>query len=467
MRKTVSSVCSGAVLGLLMLLVDLGLLCGTVGNLAHPSYLAALLAAAAAGFALLRLQKRPSRFERWGVRRTGLALTALCFGLNLACVLRWRVDIYGDSVAFWDTARALAAGREPENAVYLALFPHLLGYSSFLSLFLRVFGEHPLVAPLLNVGLTTVSGLLLYRLGLRWLTPRQAGWVCLLWAVFPSRLLYNTLVLSEALYTCLLLGVFTLLAGLEDTDVKRTRLVGFSLAAGLLLWGANISRPLGAIVLIALPLWSLLLRGTGRQTARWLAALALLLCVYVPLGKIWDAHVEALVGEKPAPIPGYNIYVGFNQRTGGTYAEEDMGLLGDYRWEEGGSAADAQWKMLEAAKARVFSGELDFPRLFADKLRHFIGSDEGAAYTVFFLGNARYRLWAALCNTGFYLAALLANVGAWRLLKRRETGGVLLLCLFGLGLILAQMLVEVSSRYHYSLVPVLLMLAGNGINNVK
>ena len=461
--KRFSQVCAGLMLALLMLLVDAGVFFGTLGNLAHPSYLAALLLAVAAAVGLGWLGRRPSLFERWGVRRTGVVLTALCVAVNLLAVLALRVEIYGDSQAFWDTACALARGRELDNAVYLALFPHLLGYSSVLSVFLRLFGVRLLVATLLNVALTTVSGLLLYRLGLRWLRPRQAGWVFLLWAVFPSRVLYNTLVLSDGLYTCLLLGVFTLLDELERRGLDTPRLLGLSLLTGLLLWGVNISRPLGAIVLIALPLWSLFLRGTAQGSIRWLAVLALLLCVYVPLGKLWDAHVETLVHEKPAPIPGYNIYVGFNQRTGGTYAEEDMGLLGDYRWEEGGTAVSAQWKMLDAAKARVLSGELDFPRLFADKLRHFLGSDEGAAYTVFETGSRAYRVGALLCNGAFYLAALLANRGAWRLVSRRACGSVLLPGLFGLGLILAQMLVEVSTRYHYSLVPVLLVLAGNGI----
>ena len=459
--KRFSHVCTGIMLILFLLLLDASLLLGTFGSLPHRSYLLSLLAALPLTAALLWLARRPaSLFERWGEGRTGLLLACLCFGLNLLWVLCVRTPIFGDASAFWDTASALAEGAELENASYLALFPHLLGYSSFLSLFLRLFGCRPIVAYLLNVCLCTLSGLLLYRITLRFGTLRQAAWAFLLWALCPSKLLYNGMVLSDGLYTCLLLSVFDLLSALERKGIAWKQLILSGLAAGVLLWAVNASRPLALIAIIALFLWLLFLRGTSRGTGRWLALMALLLLVYVPLGRLWSAHIAQLVGEEPAPIPGYNIYVGFNQETGGTYSVEDMGLLGDYRWAEGGSAVKAQQQMLEAAKDRILSGSIQFPRLIADKLRNLLGNDEGAAYS---MGRDfrqhSFRFFAMLSNTCYYALLLLANAGCCRLWQGREQGLVLCLPLFGLGLILAQLLVEVSIRYHYILIPILIVLA--------
>lgn len=462
--KRFSHFCTGCMLALFLLLVDGSMLLGTLGSWPHRSYLFALAAGLLLAAGLIWLTRRPgSLFERCGKTRTGWALALLCFAVNLLWIIFVAVPIFGDAVIFWETAVDLAAGGTVRHTAYLALFPHLLGYASVLSLPLRVFGAHPEAAYLLNVCLSTLSGVFLYRIVLRYGTLRQAGWAFLLWALWPSKMFYNGMVLSDGLYTCVLLAEFDLLSALERRGLDGKRLLPASLLAGLLLWLVNISRPIGAIVPIALLLWLLFLRSGRREKGRWLAVLALLLLVYVPLGRLWNAHIKTLTGEEPAPIPGYNIYVGFCPDTGGTYSEEAMERLGDYRWAEGGSAASAQKQMLQAARERILSGTIDFPRLFADKLRNLLGNDEGGAYSLGKENKGLYPYAAILSNTGYYGAILLANLGAWRLWRRREQRLVLCLPLFGLGLILAQMLVEVSIRYHYSLIPVLLLLAALGL----
>ena len=461
----VSHFLTGCMLALLLLLVDLSVLLGTLGNLQHRSYVFALgvgLLLAVGAFWLSRRQV--SVFERWGVKRTGWILALGCFGVNLLWVLLVKVPIFGDSRVFWQTALALAADEPVEHPAYLALFPHILGYSSALSLVLRVFGGERMAAFVLNVCLCTLSGLFLYRIALRYASLRQAGWAFLLWALWPSKLLYNGMVLSDGLYTCLLLAAFDLLSALERRGLSWKRLLPAAVLAGALLWAVNISRPIGAIVPIALLLWMLFLRGGQKARGRWLALLALLLLVYVPLGRLWDAHIEKLVGEAPARIPGYNIYVGFLEETGGTYSVEAMDMLDSYRNEEGASAVSAQRQMLQEAVAHIRSGTIRFPRLFAAKLRNLLGDDEGGAYSLGGPKKKLYRPTAVLSNIFYYGAVLLANLGAWRLWRRRrEQRFVLCLPLFALGLILAQMLVEVSIRYHYSLIPVLILLSAYGL----
>ena len=52
--------------------------------------------------------------------------------------------------------------------------------------------------------------------------------------------------------------------------------------------------------------------------------LALLLAVYLSLGQAGHRFLTGVLGEEPARVPGYNIYVGFNPDTQGSYSEEDM-----------------------------------------------------------------------------------------------------------------------------------------------
>ncbi len=70
-----------------------------------------------------------------------------------------------------------------------------------------------------------------------------------------------------------------------------------------------------------------------------------------------------------------------------------------------------------------------------------------------------------LCN-GFYYAAFLPAIGgAVQVWRSRERGLLLLAPLYILGLTLAQMLVEVAGRYHYSMIPMLLLLGqGDGVD---
>ena len=73
-----------------------------------------------------------------------------------------------------------------------------------------------------------------------------------------------------------------------------------------------------------------------------------------------------------------------------------------------------------------------------------------------------------LCNCYYYLLLPLALLGLLYLWKGRQASAFLLLPLYTLGLTLAHMLIEVSSRYHYSLIPMFIILAAlNGQTKAK
>ncbi len=470
--EKVSRILSRLMLALFALLLAAALFLGTVANYQHKSYLAALAAALVLTLLLWLADRRKlllPRLERIGAGRLALLLAALSLMLNLLWACTHPLQPGGDYATFWGAACALAKGEALPNPSYVSLFPHIMGYAGFLSLFLRLLGCRLAVAVGLNIALSLLSGLLIFSLCLRWRGLRAAFFGGLLWALCPSGILFNTMVLSEPLYTCLLLAFLRLASGFD----RRTRegrpprlwlwILGGALA-GLLLWGVNIARPIAAVLLIALAIWILLLRGKDLKDRRswlcWGLFFALLLAVCLPLGKLWNGYLTRRIGEEPPPLPGYNIYVGFNPETGGSYSEEDMALLLEYRARTG-SAVRAQECMLQEARERIGSDELSFPRLFAQKLKTFLGHDEaGAYYTQEQLPELRFSLWSLLSNVFYYAAALLALLAVWRLLLRREHSLLLLVPLYFIGLTLAQMLVEVAARYHYSLIPMLIILAG-------
>lgn len=464
-------VLSKAMLVCFALLFGLALLLGACRP-AHLSYPAAFAAAVAVAALYAVWQKRPrtrvSLWERMGEKKTGAVLLGLCFLVNLVWALSFRVEPEAYYATFWNTAVALATGEEPLNREYLALFPHVLGYSTFLSLVIRAAGTGRLVAPLVNVCLATLSGYFLFRLALRWRGLNSAAFVLLFWTVLPSRLLFNTVALSEPWYTCLLLAALWLCACVERGRPVWWRAALLGAFAGLLLRLVNAARPIAAVPLITLLLWVLLLRGdrTGETRRLWLSFTALLLAVYILTGPLWTRYERDVLGEEPASIPGYSLCVGLNQESLGSYSVLDMNLLEYYRFGvQDGSADSAQRDMLELAKIRLRDPEMKIFHLLIFKLRTLLGNDEGGVgYFISGLTTGAYRLLAVLSNIAYYVLGILALWGSWRMFRGGERRAVLLAPLFVLGLTLAQMLVEVSASFHYSMIPMLLLLVSFSYN---
>ena len=450
-------------------LPGLGVFLGTFGKLESPSYILAF-ALALAMLALIwvfrqRLGRLLGRIRLPGPFLTGLVLSLFCLLLNLAWVLYFQIEPTVDFQTFNDTALAIARN-ERVDMLYIGLFPHILGYSTFLGLMMRLLGESAMLAPVLNVVLTLISGLCIYILCLRWLELKAAAAAFFLWSICPSKLMYNAMVMSEPLYTCLILLFLLLLSLALDRKLhRRLRLLAaipLGLACGALLLAVNATRPVAVILFVAFVIWALLLRGRQlKELKGWLVLAAFTLSMfgaYSYCDRQWFRWEYLHIFEETSDIPAYNIYVGLNMDSLGSYSEEDMDTLMNYRYQ--GGAVYAQEQMLEEVKERLSSGEINFPRLFAAKLAKLMGNDEGGAfYAQAELSPLAFKLSSAVSNVFYYFVVLLSLFGALRLFKKPVFSTVYLAPLYSIGLILAHLIVEVSGRYKYSLIPMLIIMA--------
>lgn len=461
-RETVSTFLARAMLSLFLLLCGAVLiLCATGGTLLLLSVVlgAVLLAVMAAV-----LPPAARALARLGDGKALALLCVLCLAVKSAVILYVRLAPAEDYATFWTYANAFARTPFLDGSRYIALFPHIFGYSSFLSWFIRLFGPGELLAQAVNVGLSVFSGAMLFLLGRRLLCPEAGAAACLLWIFCPSQTLYNCLVLSEPLYTAMLLAFLALIAELEARAeaFRRPEAAGVlaGLAGGLLLRWCNGVRPIAVILVVAMFLWVFLLkpRGGGRL---WLPLLLCLTAAYFLTGPLWNSWVNARIGEAAATVPGYNIAVGFNARSGGQWNQADSDLLFSFSAQPGATAQWAQEQMLAVAKERAASG-IDFPALFLKKLRAFLGADHSC---VLYCSSAlRHPRELSLLCSGCW--TMLAGAAAWGgvwLFRRKDRSCALLLPLFALGLTLAQMLVEVTGRYHYSILPVFMLTGASAL----
>jgi len=471
--EKLSDILKKIMLGILLGIILTAMLLVLREGLQSPSYLAAFAVGTLWALALMwllnRRRKQGKRLLPEGIspHKTALAVAALCLVLNLAWVLIIRIEPFSDYDKYWQVAISLATGREIEDAWYIAMYPHILGTASFLSFFVKLFGESVLMVSVINVLLTTVSGLIIFYICLEIADVDTAFIASLLWALCPCKLMLNSLVFSEPLYTCLIL-LFLLMLMQVHRDISADKkqwwmcIVEGSLL-GFLLQCINIVRPIALILVIALFIWLLMLRGEELKKPAlwksWLFVILPLLFIYSQTGNIWTSHVAHMVGMEPAAVPVYNIYVGFNETTQGQWSPEDMDLLFSYMSQPGVSPSMAQESLLPLLKERLSSG-IDYVQLFSSKLIAFMGNDELGGYTYRFTRPEMFvKLGMVIGNVFYYGVIVLAVVGLCRMFRDKQRSSFLLLPLYVVGLTLAHMLVEVANRYHYSIIPMLIIFA--------
>jgi len=445
---------------------------GVFKGIEYKSYLVAFAAAALVLFVYLQLRKKlMSRVflcDRLHPLKLGLIISAICFALNLLYVFLVQMEPTVDFHTFWKTAVHLARGESLSSNTFVAAFPHILGYSAFLSLFLKLFGEHYIVASLVNVFLSAFSCMLIYMLCLRFFGRRAACMAALLWTICPSKMMYNSMVLSEPYYTFLFLATIYIIVELHFYFGKNhgnILLIAVAAAVvGLFLALANSARPIAAVVIIAFFIWLVFLRGDeiGRTALwkNWGIFASVMIVVYSFTGSAWTAFAEEKLGQEVPSLPGYNIYVGLNTTYWGSYYDEDMRTFEKYLYDGEHTVVEAQEEMLKLAKERITSGEIDFVRLFTKKLQTFLGCDEGGAYySQAAISPLAYSIMAIVSNIWYYAVAVLVLMAIFSIMKQAVVSVFSLIPLFVVGLTLAQMLVEVAGRYHYSIIPMLLIIA--------
>ncbi len=422
--------------------------------------------------AAVLLRKHKIEVPKINSKATFFALLAICVVLKLAWVLTVRIDPEGDYLIYYQSAEGLSHGLKFTGVPsYLALFPHIFGYSSFLSVFFAIFGTSPMVALVLNVVLTAVSMSCIYYLSEKFISHSAAIIASLIWIIFPSQTIYNMFVLSEPFYTTFLLLSFCVMANANESLDKRSlpRNILIILLLALLLAILNSARPIAPIVLISILIIGFILMPVkcGKRLLMRRILLFVILCVsYLGLTSLNSALFKLRTDTEPSTTPGYSICVGFNMESRGQWNEEDSALLYNYLYASPTfSAEEAQNNMLREAVERIKSGEINYPRLIVSKIGTLWGTDSSC---VFYANGSLTRPGAAIdiCNAFYYVVWALAVFGAASLLKRKKQSPIIILPLFVVGLTMAQMLVEVAGRYHYSGIPSIVILSALGLSEI-
>ena len=199
-------------------------------------------------------------FDKFNAKKSFILLLIICFVVKLIWVLLYRIEPLVDYATFYYTAESLSENFVINNR-YVALFPHIFGYSGFLSIFLDIFGSNYMIPPILNVFLSTISMALIYFICKKLGGSRTAIIASILWIVFPSQTIFNMFALSEPLYCTVLLMIWAFMIVIHEKlpNISIKKLLFYSVLLALLLVLMNMARPIAAIPIIALAIWLLII----------------------------------------------------------------------------------------------------------------------------------------------------------------------------------------------------------------
>lgn len=422
-------------------------------------------------FSFAVLVTRKKLFLRLSHRPVLIYLIAVCILVKLLFVTFNPIEPSVDYATFYNIADKLSHNFQISQSRYVALFPHVFGYSSFLSIFFYIFGSNKLIPPILNAALSTVSMILIYYIAKNLISEFGAVIACILWILFPSQTIYNIFALSEPLYCTELLGFLAAIICMNKTintiSIWRLTLFGFLLA--LLLTSINIARPIAAIPIVGYFVWILISDKRGStavlKAKKHIMLFVFMLSFYWIFQLVMNWYIGLRLGEVPATVPGYSFYVGFNQNSYGTWNQEDSQLLFSYSSRPGWSATQAQEQMMNEAKRRIFSGNINFYSLFYQKFLVLWSKDDACVQYGALVLKHQITL-KIICNSFFYMTIIFSIVGILFAIKKSDRSFIFLVCIFTIGLTCAQMLVEVASRYHYAGILTFTLLGAYGISNM-
>lgn len=400
-----------------------------------------------------------------------LFLTIICLALRLIWVLKFQIAPDADYATFYEAAKQFSYNFDISYLDdyllrYIALFPHIYGYSSFLGIIFKIFGVSVKVASITNVILSTICLWQIYFICKKISGEAFAILAAAIWTFYPSQIIYNMFVLSEPYYTTLLLLSIVIAILILDKiaviSLWKSGLLGMAL--GIVLTIMNSARPVALIMLVALIVVFFVIYPLSLKCwkKKCIVFGCLMICFLIG-GKVNSYILSERIGESPATIPGFNILVGFNETTNGRWSQEDSNILSYYNEQNGKSAQEVQKDIFNEAIIRIKNNSQNWISFFYAKTCVLWQGDEGAVL----YGDSvitHPEAFKALSNGVYNLTWIFSLVGVCFLFKKRKI--LFVFPLYIIGLTLAHMMAEVAMRYHYSGIVSLTILSAYGITKL-
>jgi 4-amino-4-deoxy-L-arabinose transferase-like glycosyltransferase len=343
-------------------------------------------------------------------------------------------------------------GYVDETKKQVAFWP--VGYPLCLAATYRLTGTGLAAGLGLQISIGTLTCLLLYLLGKRTFGTLIARVASLLLAIYPNHILFSTLHLTEPLFTVLLLGACALLIRSLNNGSWE------SIGAGILLGLATLTRPAFFLFPLLLPFWYV---GQGWRWRHAFVTSLLVFCSTLATLSPWLIRNHQISGRwtDVSTSGGYNFWLGNNPLAWGGYSrpENIEAPLWDgtkYDWQRGYRLG---WETIRAAPFRAVT------QAFRKITYFFALETDGVLWNLKGFERAPQVFWTLLLllvvNTA-YIGML--GTGLLGLLSPPSPSAITtLFILLSTYLIIITIAFLGDPRYHFPLVPFMLLFSSKGL----
>lgn len=423
-----------------------------------------------------------------------ILILSLAFIIRVKVIREFPMNPASDYKTYFEIADMMKKGILQEKGEgycnYIAMFPHIIGYCYILKNIFVVFGTSVLNGQMANVVFSLGTVFSIYRIARR-LGGKLSGILALTAAAFwPSQILYINMLAAEysfCFFLYLSVQLFLhLVMDYDSTTKNGIRGILLHIVLGALIAITAAIRPMALILLIAILLFLLPQKMTLpgipiNSISIWVRFLAkgwlrglLILVSYMFVSGIITTDIELAINKSVPSFSesfGYNLLVGLNNDASGGWNEEDSKYLYD-NLERTGSPIEAQVACREKAYQRFVSDPGMVFNLFIKKYELLWGNDNyGVDWNLAFLKeqNKLTQTRADFLNKVkgenqiIYLVFVLFSFLTLIYLFQKQANGVYVLILIYLGTAAMHLMVESQNRYHFHVIPVLIILASVGV----
>lgn len=385
------------------------------------------------------------------------------------------------------------------------LFPFKFGYSLILSVVYRIFGTDIIVAKVFNVILSVATAFIIYKMGSKLFSERAGRIAGFVFSFWPAQIMYNSVAASEHVFMFFFMLAAWFFALIRPDDNKARNYI-LAAVSGSMIALAYLIRPVSMVLLPILIFCLFLFQEAGVPgkskkhnkkrigseingksskfkkvyEASWRfitgnkfkISLTMLACAVITVAVI-DLTVGNLIGVRLwKSSSGFSFYIGTNYESSGMYSAKDEEIIQEFNFDFEEVHGQATRRAIE----RIISQPMNFLRLIEKKfIIQWTNEDYGYYWSMYELYNVNNVSGFVLSHPRaflgitqiYYIAIIILAAAGTLYAKKHQVYPATAIYLLFFAFVAAHTLFEVQSRYHYPILPFLILLAGFGVEKVS
>lgn len=415
---------------------------------------------------LHRLQLPESKYFYW------LVLAVLTLLPRIVWVLTIDTTPVSDFQLYNDYAINVSHGDFKSYPESYPLFPFKFGYPLILGAIYRFSGQSLMAAKLFNILISLLVAFIIYRASAKLFNEKAGRAAGIIFGLWPAQIMYTSVLASEHVFILFFSMSITLFIQMQFFNKGARRYV-LPVLMGIFLAFAHFIRPVSVILFPVLFVYLFVVAKNTPLKRAIVSKVFILLLVgvgFLTTIGVLNATVRNLTGVSILKSSsGFSLLVGTNFNSSGMYNADDEKIIYennfDYEKIHGEGTRIAIERILSNPKQFALLAEKKFIIQWASEDFAMLWSinnlNRETGVSSFILARAADA--GLVLQLGYAILLLLAGAGFFLSYRNGMTIQFIILLLLGV-FVAAHTLLEVQSRYHYSVIPLMVIAAGYGLS---